>query len=219
MSEADALRAEEVAQYLEQHPEFFVHHAQLLTQIEVPHPHGAGAISLAERQVLALRDKNKALETKLGELIRYGEENDDISQRVHRLAVETVRAATLQDLFERVYRSIQGDFGIGHAGIRLWRGSGEAVEFGETSAELQRFAAELPRPFCGPNENFEAVAWFGDAGTSVRSVAFIPLRDEAAVFGMLALGSDDAGRFYSQMGTLYLQRIGELTSAALLRVL
>jgi len=219
LSEADALRAEEVAQYLEHHPEFFVHHAQLLMQIQVPHPHGAGAISLSERQVLSLRDKNKALEAKLGELIRYGEENDDISQRVHRLAVAMMRAASLQEIFDGVYRSIRDDFAIGHAGVRLWRGNGVLPEFGATSAELQRFASELPRPFCGPNENSEAVAWFGSGGADVRSVAFIPLRDEAAVFGMLALGSDDAGRFYSQMGTLYLQRIGELTSAALLREL
>ena len=68
MSEIDTLRAEDVAEYLEQHPEFFVQHTLLLTQIQVPHPNSSGAIPLSQRQVLSLRDKNKALETKLGAL-------------------------------------------------------------------------------------------------------------------------------------------------------
>ena len=219
MSEIDTLRAEDVAEYLEQHPEFFAQHAQLLTQIQVPHPNGSGAIPLSQRQVLSLRDKNKALESKLGELIQFGEENDDISQRVHRLAVAMLGAASLDTLLTHVYDAVRADFAIPHVGVRLWRGSGEQEEFNETSAELQRFAAELPRPLGGANDNFEAVAWFGEAAPLVRSVVFIPLQENAQAFGLLALGSEDPARFYAQMGTLYLERIGELTSAALLRVL
>ncbi len=219
MSEIDTLRAEEVAQYLQQHPEFFAQHAQLLTQIQVPHPNGSGAIPLSQRQVLSLRDKNKALESKLGELIQFGEENDDISQRVHRLAIAMIGAASLDALLTDVYDAMRSDFAIPHVGIRLWRGAGADEEFEATSAELQRFAAELPRPFCGPNDNFEAVAWFGEAAPLVRSVVLIPLREKTQAFGLLAIGSEDPARFYAQMGTLYLERIGELTSAALLRVL
>jgi uncharacterized protein YigA (DUF484 family) len=33
------------------------------------------------------------------------------------------------------------------------------------------------------------------------------------VFGMLALGSEDAQRFVPEMGTVYLRRIGELCAA------
>jgi hypothetical protein len=42
----------------------------------------------------------------------------------------------------------------------------------------------------------------------------VPLGQTRAV-GLLALGSEDAQRFYAEMGTLYLRRIGELTAAAL----
>lgn len=219
MSEIDALRADDVAQYLEQHPEFFAEHAQLLTRIQVPHPRGTGAIPLSERQVLSLREQNRALESKLAELIQFGEQNDDISQRVHRLAVALMAAGDLAELIERCCRAVRDDFGVPHAALRLWRGEGEGDAFDATSPELQAYAAALPRPFCGPNANFEAVAWFGEAAPLVRSVAFIPLRDGGATFGMLAMGSEDPERFYTDMGTLYLERIGDLTSAALLREL
>ena len=55
----------------------------------------------------------------------------------------------------------------------------------------------------------------------MASVAFIALRDEASpeAFGMLVLGSPDATRFTSEMGTEFLVRIGELASAALARLL
>lgn len=219
MSETETLRADDVAQYLEQHPEFFAEHAQLLATIQVPHPRGTGAIPLSERQVLSLRDQNRALESKLAELIQFGEENDDISQRVHRLAVALMAGGELPELIARCCGAVRDDFGVPHAAIRLWRGEGESDAFAETSAELQRFTAALPRPFCGPNDNFEAVAWFGEAAPLVRSVAFIPLREAGEPIGLLAMGSEDPERFYADMGTLYLERIGELTSAALLREL
>lgn len=219
MSETDALQAADVALYLEQHPEFFEQHAQLLAQIRVPHPHGGGAIPLSERQVLTLRDKNRALETKLSELIRFGEENDDIGERVHRLALALLDAASPETVLTRLQDSIRDDFGIAHVGLRLWTGAVDRPEFQATSEELQRFAQELPHPYCGPNDNFEAVAWFGDVAPSIRSVAFIALRDGERAFGLLALASEDAGRFYAGMGTLYLRRIGEMAGAALMRVL
>src|SRR5262245_59457037 len=79
--------ANEVAQFLKAHPNFFDEHPQLLEAIYVPHPHGGRAIPLTERQILTLRDKVKQLEAKLGELVRYGEDNDAIAEKVHRLSL------------------------------------------------------------------------------------------------------------------------------------
>jgi uncharacterized protein YigA (DUF484 family) len=194
------LKADDVARYLRDNPIFFDEHAELLAQISVPHPHGGQAIPLSDRQVLGLREKTRALEAKLAELIQFGEENDVISERVHRLAVALLAARTLPTLLHELYFNLREDFAVPHAALRLWRGSGDAAEFQPVSAELRAYAAELDAPFCGPNANFEAVSWFGDA-----------------TFGMLALAAEDLLRFYPEMGTLYLKRMGEMASAALLR--
>jgi uncharacterized protein YigA (DUF484 family) len=211
------LKAEDVARYLQENPIFFEDHADLLAQIHVPHPHGGQAIPLSDRQVLGLREKARTLEGKLSELIQFGEENDVISERVHRLAVAMLAARTLPTLLHELYFNLREDFAVPHAALRLWRGTGEGAEFEPVSDALREYAAQLDAPFCGPNANFEAVAWFGDAAPHIRSVAFMPLRELDETFGMLALAAEDLLRFYPEMGTLYLKRMGEMASAALLR--
>jgi uncharacterized protein YigA (DUF484 family) len=212
-----ALKADDVADWLEANPLFFEEHAELLARIQVPHPHGGSAIPLSDRQVVALRDKARALEAKLAELIQFGEENDLISEKVHRLAVTLLSARTLQTALHELYYNLREDFGVPHAGLRLWRGTGDRAEFAPVSAELRDFAARLEAPFCGPNANFEAAGWFGDAAPHLRSVAFMPLRELDETFGVLAFAAEDAARFYPEMGTLYLKRIGEMVSGALIR--
>ncbi|MGE5791736.1 MAG: DUF484 family protein [Bacteroidota bacterium] len=212
-----ALKPDEVARWLRENPVFFEEHAALLTEIQVPNPHGGQAIPLSDRQVVSLREKAKALEAKLAELIQFGEENDVISEKVHRLAVAMLSARTLNTVLHELYYNLREDFAIPHASLRLWRGMGDLPEFGAASDELREFAAGLEAPFCGPNANFEAAGWFGDATPHIRSVAFIPLRELDETFGMLAFAAEDLLRFYPEMGTLYLKRIGEMVSAALLR--
>ena len=212
-----ALTADDVARWLRENPVFFEEHAALLTEIHVPNPHGGQAIPLSDRQVVSLREKAKALEAKLAELIQFGEENDVISEKVHRLAVAMLSARTLGTVLHELYYNLREDFAIPHASLRLWRGMGDIAEFGAASDELREFAAGLEAPFCGPNANFEAAGWFGDASPHIRSVAFMPLRELDETFGLLAFAAEDPLRFYPEMGTLYLKRIGEMVSAALLR--
>jgi uncharacterized protein YigA (DUF484 family) len=212
-----ALTSEDVADWLEANPLFFEEHAELLSRIHVPHPHGGSAIPLSDRQVVALREKARALEAKLAELIQFGEENDLISEKVHRLAVALLSARTLATALHELYYNLREDFAIPHAALRLWRGAGDRAEFAPVSAELHDFAARLEAPFCGPNANFEAAGWFGDAAPHLRSVAFMPLRELDETFGLLAFAAEDGARFYPEMGTLYLKRIGEMVSGMLIR--
>ncbi len=81
------ISAEQVAGYLRDNPTFFEDYAPILAEIQLPHPHGGRAISISERQILTLREKNKIVEAKLTELIQYGEENDKLSEKIHHLAV------------------------------------------------------------------------------------------------------------------------------------
>jgi hypothetical protein len=211
------LTPEDVANYLRENPIFFEDHAELLSQIRVASPHGGQAIPLADRQVQGLREKTRALEGKLTELIQFGEENDVISERVHRLGVALLASRSAATFLHELYFNLREDFAVPHAALRVWRGGGEGVEFGPVSPELKAYVAELDGPFCGPNANFEPVAWFGEASPHIRSMAFMPLRELDETFGIFVLASEDLLRFYPEMGTLYLKRLGEMVSAGLLR--
>ncbi|MCZ7565559.1 MAG: DUF484 family protein [Burkholderiales bacterium] len=211
------MNPDDVARYLQENPIFFERYADLLAEIHVPHPHGSHAIPLSDRQVISLREKNRALEAKLSELIQFGEENDAIGEKVHRACLAMLSAADLPALFASLYLHLREDFAVPHVALRVWRGAAELAEFAPVSDELRAFAAALEQPFCGPNSGFEAVGWLGEAAEHIRSVAFMPVREREDAFGLLMLASEDARRFYPEMGTLYLRRIGELVGAALLR--
>ena len=218
------MKAEDVARYLAENPDFFDQHSEMLSQISVSNPLGGRAIPLSDRQVLALREKNKVLEAKLSELIQFGEENDAIGDKMHRLALVLLASRELPALLSALYYNLREDFAVPHVALRVWRGYDAAhraqtvPEFRAVSGELIQYASGLAQPYCGPSGNAEAAGWFGEAASHIRSVALMPLKDQEC-FGMLALGSEDVMRFYPEMGTLYLKRLGELAGASLARLL
>ncbi len=209
----------EVAEYLKDHPEFFAEHAEMLSQIEIPSPHGDKAVSITERQLVTLRDKTKQLENKMAELIRFGEENDAIGDKVHELGVALAAAADLPAALRALYAHLGGAFAVPHVVVRLWAGEGSSAEFAPTSENIRAAVTALQYPYCGPAAGQETADWFGERGGHVRSLAQVPLRRGEETFGVLVLASEEAHRFYPEMGTLYLERIGDMAAAALGRVL
>ena len=116
------MNGDEIASYLKTHPEFFDDHADLLATIEVRHPHEDRAIPLTERQLVQLRERNRVLEGKLRELVDFGEENDSISERLHRATVALLRAHDVQELMRLLYFHLREDFVVPSVAVRLWEG-------------------------------------------------------------------------------------------------
>ena len=210
------MKPEEVLTYLKEHPEFFEHYAELLAEIYMPHPHGGRAIPITERQILTLRDKNKQLEAKLREVLQFGEENDAIGEKVHRLSLALLAASDIRAVLNTVYLNLREDFAVPHVALRVWNRDGHAdlPEFKPLNDASREFAASLANPHCGSHAWVDTAGLFGEAAARLRSFSYIPLRDGKA-FGLLALGSEDPQRFYPEMGTLYLKRLGELIGSAL----
>jgi len=208
-----------VATYLKQHPEFFEQYADLLAEIFIPHPHGGRAIPISERQILTLRDKGKQLEGKLRELIEYGEENDALGEKLHRLALALLGARDLEAIGEALYASLGEDFAVPHVALRLWPDGvvSPLPEFVPASAGAREFAASLANPYCGTRAIVDTAGWFGEAAPLLKSFAYVALKNGNSTVGLLALASEDPQRFYPEMGTLYLKRLGELVAAAALR--
>ena len=214
------LTVDQVAEYLRQNPGFFEQHVEILTNLQIPHPHGGRAVSIGERQLIALREKSKILEDKLHELIQFGEENDALGEKVHRLACRLIESTSLDATLDTLYLDLLDHFAVPHVAVRLWNVAEEnpdTKEFAPAPAEMRQFVEQMTAPYCGQHAVYESQAWFGEAAAHLKSFALVPLvRDEIA-FGVVALASEDPKRFYAEMGTLYLARIGELVSRALWR--
>lgn len=207
----------EIKAYLKAHPEFFEHNAHLLTEIFLPSPHGDGAISLAQRQQLAQRDKIRVLESKFTELILNAEENEATADKVHRLTIGLLGAPNFEQLNAHLTAYLRDYFDLPDSQLKLWSSSSLLADsisaFIVADDALKNWAKDLSQPYCGPMPSIDIAGWFTEPPASI---AIIPMRGKDT-FGVLVLPSTNATRFYPGMGTLFLSRIGELVSASLLR--
>jgi uncharacterized protein YigA (DUF484 family) len=215
----EAMEASAVAEYLKKNPAFFEDYADVVAQIFVPHPHGGHAIPIAERQMLALRDKVYDLEQKLRELIRNGTENDEIGEKLHRSTLALFAAPDLETTLAVLSHSLKEDFDVPAVATRLWPdlSVGALPELGPTSVAMREYADRLRTPYCGSEVALESREWF-DGGDALKSFAYLPLRTEKT-FGVLALASGEPQRFHGALGTVYLLRLAELASVAIARYL
>ena len=213
---------DDIVAYLANTPDFFERHAGVLATVQLRSPHGQRAVSLQERQAEMLREKIKGLELRSAEMIRHGQENSAIADRLHRWTRELLMTRDTQDLPLVAAREMAAQFNVPQVAIKLWGVaddfSGQSYAQG-ASDDVQAFASSLPRPYCGANPGLEAAGWLVDPG-AVASLALIPLRagEGQDAFGLLVLGSPDPQRFAADMGTEFLERMGDLTSAALSRL-
>ena len=211
----------DVAAFLAATPAFFERHGELLAGVRLASPHGPGVVSLHERQLEVLRGRVGELERRIAAMVRHGRENLAIADRLHRWTRALMLAPDAADVPRVLLDGLRSEFLVPQAALRVW-GAG-AARAGEPYAwpvgdGLQRHAAALRLPCCGPAAGFEAARWLDDA-SAVSSVALIPLRRSAGTaFGLLVLGSPDPQRYATDMGIDFLIRIGELASAALARL-
>ena len=202
------MRAEDVAQYLQNNPQFFEAYAEMLSEITIPHPYGGRTVSLSERQMLTLREKNKELEKKLHELLEFAKDNAALQHKVHQFTLALFGAYDLMGLQDAITRNLREIFAVPHVALHVWKGL-------PPSAEVLAFADQQTQPVCAHHAIHDTLNWFGEASPHLRSFAYLPLRNSEQSVGLLVLASEDAQRFYPEMGTLFLQRLAETISSAL----
>ncbi len=216
---------DDIANYLVNTPDFFERHAELLASVQLTSPHGKRAVSLQERQAEMLRDKIKAIEHRIMEMIRNGNENTMLSDKLLSWTRSLFLAADSASMPDLIVNEVRDHFLVPQVAIKVWdvEPTLQGASFAKgVSDDAKLFASSLTEPFCGLNTGFEAVSWLPEPQTAL-SLALLPLRVAvpgrvAPAFGMLVLASSDPQRFNSNMGTDFLQRIAEIASAALSRL-
>ena len=144
----------EVAEYLLANPEFFAEHAEMLATIRLGNPHGKAAASLQERQMEMLRDKNKHLERRLAELLRYGHENDSIASKFNRWTIRVMAERDPYALPRTIASGLREIFDVPQAALRVWDVAepyAQADFARHVGEEVRIFANSLTTPYCGAN--------------------------------------------------------------------
>lgn len=214
---------ETVARFLQNNPDFFERHLPLLARLRLPHVRSGSTISLMERQVEVLREKQSGLEGKLAEFVRVARANDAIADRMHRFTRRLLRAGSRERVLQNVEAGLRQDFDsfnsvlllIGventHADERFLR------VLRADDPQLKSFEALFAsgKPRCGQVRDSQRELLFGSEANDIGSVALVPLGAKGSPLGLLALGSNDRDRFHPGMSTEFLGRLAELISDAL----
>jgi len=222
----EALSEQAVHDFLAAHPDFFEHNAKLLSTLHLPHASG-GAISLVERQVSMLRQKDLKLERQLKELIEVARANDVLSAKIHELTLQLLAASDLQSTIAAIEEAMRSGFDADQAVLVVF---GEPEAFADMSAGrffhvVARKDATL-KPFstflngngarCGRIRDSQREFLFHNDAEEIGSAALVPL-GKGAEIGFLAVGSVDSERFHPGMSIDFLTRLGDLIAGALKR--
>ncbi len=217
------LSVSQVEMYLQQHPDFFHEHLNLLEQMCIPHPSGI-AISLISKQLELFRSRHREMENQLTALIEIARDNDASFNRMHKLTLAVLEAATLEQAITNLDRVLADYFLTDFVAVRIIKQCpGSAIDdlFIEPgSKNLQPFLKELAnkQPKCGRPTLAQAKVLFGEAAVDVKSCAIIPMIF-TELNGILAIGSREEGRFHYSMGNLFLIQMGEIIGTRLISLL
>lgn len=222
----DELSEQTVHDYLAAHPDFFEHHATLLSSLHLPHATG-GAVSLVERQVSVLRQKDIRLESQLKDLIKVARANDLLAAKIHELTLQLFSATDLKSTVAALEEGMRSGFGAEQAVLVVF-GDPDAfddVDAGRFFRVIEKGTDALG-PFktflggssarCGQIRDAQRDFLFSDGADEIGSAALVPLSDGSSI-GFLAIGSADADRFHPGMSIDFLTRLGDLVAGALKR--
>ena len=212
-----------VADYLKSHPDFFERHPLILLGLKLPHRTGGSAVSLVERQVSMLRQRNAQLERQFKDLVAVAKTNDALVEKIHQLGLKLMRARDLPERLERLETGLREDFGAERAVLVLFddKAPADAAREGfvrrlaADDADVKPFAAFLraAKPRCGPLRDRQKYIFELEAD-SVSSAALVPLGADASL-GFLIIGSRDPDHLHPGKRMDFLARLGELLSVAL----
>jgi uncharacterized protein YigA (DUF484 family) len=212
---------DQVAKYLRKHPDFFVKQPGLLADLRLPHESG-GAISLVERQVSILRERNMDMRHRLSKLLDNARDNDRLFDKTKRLVLALLEGKTLADTVDSLYYSFEHEFEIHYTTLILF---GDAAVLPSSKARVESLSQarehiaqvlKSSRPLCGVLTDKEVRYLFPDHANNVGSIALVPLM-HGNTFGVLAIANRDSNHYRSSMGTLFLSYIGEVLNRQLPR--
>lgn len=215
-TEAPPLHGEAyVAQFLSDNPDFFLRHRDLLMQLAIPHE--AGAVSLVERQVKALRDRVRELQSQMIDMLRHARENELVLNQCLSLSLGMIESTHIENLINVVRSELLREFRCDALSVLFCQVDVNGIIHARRVSHddmLNELGCGFPdgEPVCGFLDQRARKYLFGDLNPDLHSVALLPLGLNAAR-GVIAIASRDKDRFSPQMGTVFLQLIAQLFDA------
>ncbi|CAA0078682.1 Uncharacterised protein [BD1-7 clade bacterium] len=216
------LEAAQVEEYLRNNPTYFLEREHLLTELYLPHASGE-AVSLLERQVSLLRERNIDARKRLKEFLEQGERNDELFGNTRRVVTALLEARNLTDLVERLYASCQNEFGVEFQKFTLLSRDGHHRQTQVRCVNLSEAETAVPvlsriqQCVAGIFREDELKLLFAGDHNGVGSALLLPVFVSGELVAVMAFGSSDVKYFNNEPDTLFLDFIGDVLGRLLPR--
>lgn len=211
---------EEVTRYLRNHPGFFLANEDLLADLKLSHKTGK-AVSLLERQVELLRERNMDVRNRLNNLLDNAQYNERLFEQSKALILSLLEAKRAEELSNALCRHLVSDFEpVDYASLILFAdpsklgGSQLRVEHPEQARAQIGGLLGSQKSVCGVLRPEELGFLFGKHADHIGSAAIMPIKP-GTIDGVIAIASKNPEHFRSSMGTLFLDYIAEVVNRSL----
>ncbi len=210
------LDAAAVADYLKAHPAFFEDYEDLLLTMYLPHRSGE-SVSLVERQVTLLRERNLQARRQLEQIMLAAANNNQIFDKCKALIVELLEVNDAEAFYATLEKSFRDDFdATAYSLIVFSEEPGQINHFTSRVSESQAREyvsglMENKAPTLGVLRDSERDFLFRHASDNVGSAAIVPVRNDGNI-ALLSIGSEDPNYFESGMGTIFISFIADTLS-------
>ena len=198
------LNPKDVEEFLRAHPNFLQDRPGLLAVLNLPHG-GEGAVSLVERQVSVLRQRNIVSRQQINALSDIGRENDRLLEATRRTVLALLAGTNRQELAQIWLVQVTNTFKA-ELGALIWITGEPNSNSAESVADKLIGQGES---FCGVLRPEEMNALFA-SDASQGSAALSPIRNGSDILGVLAVGARDSARYRQEDGTIFLEYLAEV---------
>lgn len=207
------LTAEQVAEFLLKHPDFFVDRDDVLAQMHIPHERGT-SVSLVERQLTVLRQRNDEMRKRLSHLMTVARDNDRLFDKTRRLLLEMLDAQSIEDAVSSIDEHMRHIFKVPFFSLILFSEQplavGRTETIGKAKMAINSVLSNSEKAICGLLRPAELEFLFGaDQAKEVGSAAVVGIEYQQ-LYGVIAIGSADPNHYNSQVDTLFLRHISQV---------
>ena len=211
----------DVASYLSKNPEFFLDHENLLTRLKLSDDR-KGTVSLVEKQMDVMRERQKKTRKQLKDLLEAAQQNNEIFDKSRKLILDLMAANKSSAFFVALEKSLKKDFKCKAYSLIVFGKPHQINHFTsrvrkETAVEYAGALMRAKEPTLGVLRPEEQDFLFRHQSEKVKSAAVLSVRIRNKRVALLAIGSSDPNYFTPKMDTLFISFIADTLAKLLPR--
>ena len=213
-AEEQALNVANLASFLKDNPAIFEQRPELLELVTLSD--SRSTTSLLERQIDVLKTRLQQQKSSQSELFQVARENEQISDNFSEIVYQMIGFTNLSEFATQFPNALKSIFGIDEVSFKTSQSVERKADDKKSYEDAMRRLTEQ-RAVCDNRWPSSIMNLF--FSTEIKSAALIPMRNlDNNTLGLLALGSKESSRYTHDLGTVHLDKLGQMSGICLARL-